>query len=95
MSANWDNIRQAVYVLGVGILGAAAAVGIIEHGVQEQLTEALTQILGAVALIIAAGNVHKGKDEPAKVPDLTAVVNPLEVVAAERARTYVGNHRAE
>ena len=66
MTANWNNVRQAVYVLGAGVLGAAAAMGWITADQGEQFTSALVEILGAVALVLAAANTNKGTvPEPA------------------------------
>ena len=95
MSANWNNVRQAVYVLGAGILGAAAAMGWITADQGEQLTSALVEVLGAVALVLAAANVNKGgataSQAAAGDPDAGLPVYDGPTSAPE----YVGKHRYE
>lgn len=101
MAANWNNVRQAIYVLGAGILGAAAALGYITADQGEQLTSALVEILGAVALIVAAANVNKGRVKPDPVP-LQVTVSTVDsddtglpVYDGPTSHGYVGKHRAE
>lgn len=93
MAANWNNVRQAIYVLGAGILGAAAALGWITADQGEQLTSALVEILGAVALIVAAANVNKGVQASApKSEGLPVYDGPTSTVIEDGG--YVGRHRA-
>ena len=94
MSANWNNVRLAVYSVGAGVLGAAAALGWITADQGEQLSDALVEILGAVALVVAAANVNKGDRKPAtvSVPEsdgLPVYDGPTSDPA------YVGKHRLE
>lgn len=90
MSANWNNVRQAVYVLGAGVLGAAAAMGWITAEQGEQLSSALVETLGAVAMLLAAANVNKGaKPEPA--PDVGL---PAYVGETSARSDSTGRHRA-
>lgn len=99
MSTNWNNVRQAVYVLGAGILGAAAAMGWITADQGEQLTSALVEVLGAVALVVAAANVNKGRVKPDPVPAPAPTSVPDEGLPVydgpTSAPAYVGKHRYE
>lgn len=91
MTANWNNVRQATYVLGAGVLGAAAAMGWITAEQGEQLSSALVEVLGAVALIVAAANVNKGdKPEPAQSEGGLPVYDGPTSAQADRP----GRHRA-
>lgn len=101
MTANWNNVRQAVYVLGAGVLGAAAAMGWITADQGEQLTSALVEILGAVALVLAAANTNKGTT-PAPVestaPHATTGDPDTGLPVYDgptSAPAYVGKHRLE
>lgn len=101
---NWNNVRQAVYVLGAGILGAAAAMGWITAEQGEQFTSALVEVLGAVALIVAAANVNKGT---APEPAALGSTAPQAAVSGDSgeglpvydgptsAPSYVGKHRLD
>lgn len=98
MSANWNNVRQAVYVLGAGVLGAAAAMGWITADQGEQLTDGLVEALGAITLILAAANTNKGHKPasaltPAQGGSLPVYDGPTSAVAA--SEPYVGRHRSD
>lgn len=98
MTTNWNNVRQATYVLGAGILGAAAAMGWITAEQGEQLTSALVEVLGAVALIVAAANTNKGhRPEPSPVVSETltpAAGGELPVYDGPTSTPdYAGRHR--
>lgn len=90
MSVNWNNVRQATYVLGAGVLGAAAAMGWITAEQGEQLSSALVETLGAVAMLLAAANVNKGV-KPAPAPDSGLPVYEGETSARSDS---TGRHRA-
>lgn len=95
MTANWNNVRQAVYVLGAGILGAAAALGWITADQGEQLTSALVEILGAVALVLAAANTNKGT---APTPTVSAATTDTGLPVYDGPTStpeHVGKHRLE
>ena len=94
MSVNWNNVRQATYVLGAGVLGAAAAMGWITAEQGEQLTSALVEVLGAVALIVAAANVNKGAG-PDPAPEApTGGVLPVYGGPTSAVSNTAGRHRA-
>lgn len=95
MTANWNNVRQAVYVLGAGILGAAAAMGWITADQGEQLTSALVEILGAIALVLAAANTNKGATPTPPVSAVTADAGLPVYDGPTSAPAYVGKHRLE
>lgn len=95
MSANWNNVRQAVYVLGAGVLGAAAALGWITADQGEQLTSALVEILGAVALVLAAANTNKGTTPTPSVPAEPAGEGLPVYDGPTSTPEYVGKHRLE
>lgn len=54
--------RKALYVLLAAVLGAAAAFGVVTADQADAILTQLDKILGAVALILAAGNVEKAPD---------------------------------
>ena len=95
MTANWNNVRQAVYVLGAGVLGAAAAMGWITADQGEQFTSALVEILGAVALVLAAANTNKGTASAPTLPADTADTGLPVYVGPTSTPEYVGKHRLE
>ena len=90
---NFPAVRQAVYALVVGVLGAAVALGWLSPDHETAIIEAVSSGLAAVALLLAAANVNTGsKPTPApEAPDDSLPVYDGPTSAPE----YVGRHRLE
>lgn len=93
MTINFPAVRQAIYALVVGVLGAGVALGVVSPDHETAIIEAVSSGLAAIALLLAAANVNKGgaaapaTDEPGE--GLPVYDGPTS------APEYVGKHRIE
>ena len=89
MNINFPAVRQAIYALVVGILGAAVALGWLSPDHETAIIEAVSSGLAAVALLLAAANVNT--NTPGAGDGLPVYDGPTSAPATD----YVGRHRLE